>query len=187
MTTVQQLIDDNMDLVEWRSRAASRKYGDEYGEYMTSAYIALADAARTWIDDGRSRFRSWAQRKVDWAIQDQHRREYGRTRSGKPTRRMRVAGALRSIEQMKENTDSPHPNDFVSVRPVDEIERMDAFKTLIRPLDAAQKLVLTLYFVEDMTMKECGAAAGFSESRTSKMIADAKGLIRARLDKQRHA
>lgn len=53
--------------------------------------------------------------------------------------------------------------------PVDEINRRDIKDLITRGLSRAERLILILYYYEEMTMKEIGAELDLSESRVSQM------------------
>lgn len=53
--------------------------------------------------------------------------------------------------------------------PVSEIQRRDLKELVTRGLTRAERLILILYYYEEMTMKEIGATLDLSESRVSQM------------------
>ena len=53
--------------------------------------------------------------------------------------------------------------------PVTEIQKRDLKELVTRGLTRAERLILILYYYEEMTMKEIGAALDLSESRVSQM------------------
>jgi RNA polymerase sigma factor for flagellar operon FliA len=53
--------------------------------------------------------------------------------------------------------------------PADEIHRRDIKDLITRGLSRAERLILILYYYEEMTMKEIGTALDLSESRVSQM------------------
>lgn len=53
--------------------------------------------------------------------------------------------------------------------PVDEAVRQDFWATLLKPFSRAERLIMTLYYREGMTMREIGATLDLSESRVSQM------------------
>ena len=53
--------------------------------------------------------------------------------------------------------------------PVKEIQKRDLKELIIRGLSRAERLILILYYYEEMTMKEIGATLDLSESRVSQM------------------
>jgi RNA polymerase sigma factor for flagellar operon FliA len=53
--------------------------------------------------------------------------------------------------------------------PVNELQRRDLKSLITRGLTRAEKLILILYYYEEMTMKEIGATLDLSESRVSQM------------------
>jgi RNA polymerase sigma factor for flagellar operon FliA len=65
--------------------------------------------------------------------------------------------------------------------PAPDDGRRDGFRSLIRSLPRAMKLLVTLYYVEDMTQGEIGRAMGLSESRVSQMHGEARRIMRSAL------
>ena len=53
--------------------------------------------------------------------------------------------------------------------PTDEIQRRDLKGLITKGLTRAERLILILYYYEEMTMKEIGATLDLSESRVSQM------------------
>jgi RNA polymerase sigma factor for flagellar operon FliA len=53
--------------------------------------------------------------------------------------------------------------------PTDEIQRRDLKSLITKGLTRAERLILILYYYEEMTMKEIGATLDLSESRVSQM------------------
>jgi RNA polymerase sigma factor for flagellar operon FliA len=53
--------------------------------------------------------------------------------------------------------------------PTDEIQRRDLKNLITKGLTRAERLILILYYYEEMTMKEIGATLDLSESRVSQM------------------
>ena len=56
-----------------------------------------------------------------------------------------------------------------SQNPCDEAQKRDLKEALTHGLTRAEKLIVVLYYYEEMTMKEIGATLGLSESRVSQM------------------
>lgn len=55
--------------------------------------------------------------------------------------------------------------------PLDEVARGDLKREILRTLSPAEKLVITLYYYENLTMREIGTVLELSESRVSQMHA----------------
>ena len=53
--------------------------------------------------------------------------------------------------------------------PVREIQRKDLKELITKGLSRAERLIIILYYFEEMTMKEIGATLDLSESRVSQM------------------
>ena len=65
--------------------------------------------------------------------------------------------------------------------PLLEIQRRDLKDTLVRGLSRAEKLILVLYYYEEMTMKEIGATLDLSESRVSQMHSSILARLKAQI------
>jgi len=69
--------------------------------------------------------------------------------------------------------------------PLEEIQRRDLKEALTRGLTRAEKLILVLYYYEEMTMKEIGATLDLSESRVSQMHSSILARLKAQLSQQK--
>jgi len=69
--------------------------------------------------------------------------------------------------------------------PLDEIQRRDLKDALTRGLSRAEKLILILYYYEEMTMKEIGATLDLSESRVSQMHSSILARLKAQIGSQK--
>ncbi len=68
-----------------------------------------------------------------------------------------------------------------SKNPLEEMQRKDLKEALTRGLTRAEKLILVLYYYEEMTMKEIGATLDLSESRVSQMHSSIIARLKAQL------
>ena len=59
--------------------------------------------------------------------------------------------------------------DDTSTNPVKEVQKADLKQLIQKGLSAAERLILVLYYYEEMTMKEIGVTLDLSESRVSQM------------------
>jgi RNA polymerase sigma factor for flagellar operon FliA len=69
--------------------------------------------------------------------------------------------------------------------PVAEIQKKDLKDLMTRGLSRAERLILILYYYEEMTMKEIGATLDLSESRVSQMHSSILGRLKAQLNHRR--
>jgi len=69
--------------------------------------------------------------------------------------------------------------------PLHEIQRRDLKDVLTRGLTRAEKLILVLYYYEEMTMKEIGATLDLSESRVSQMHSSILARLKAQVGHKR--
>jgi RNA polymerase sigma factor for flagellar operon FliA len=65
--------------------------------------------------------------------------------------------------------------------PTDEIQRRDLKSLITKGLTRAERLILILYYYEEMTMKEIGATLDLSESRVSQMHSSIIMRLKAQL------
>jgi RNA polymerase sigma factor for flagellar operon FliA len=93
-------------------------------------------------------------------------------------RLMRDANAVSLVSLSRKHYDSDSARDVLeidvlqdqgSVEPFVESHRRDLKDVLIQDLSQAERLIVVLYYYEQMTMKEIGATLDLSESRVSQM------------------
>lgn len=65
--------------------------------------------------------------------------------------------------------------------PVREIQRKDLKELMTKGLTRAERLIIILYYFEEMTMKEIGATLDLSESRVSQMHSSILARLRAQM------
>ncbi|EON94027.1 flagellar biosynthesis sigma factor FliA [Marinobacter lipolyticus SM19] len=94
------------------------------------------------------------------------------------------SGRLFSLDELNESGDLPLEEAEASDNPLDDITS-DAFKRslaqAIEELPEREKLVLSLYYQEELNLKEIGAVLGVSESRVSQIHSQAALRLRGRL------
>ncbi len=69
--------------------------------------------------------------------------------------------------------------------PLEEIQKRDIKDALTKSLSRAEKLILILYYYEEMTMKEIGATLDLSESRVSQMHSSILARLKAQMSHQK--
>ncbi|MBN2374923.1 MAG: FliA/WhiG family RNA polymerase sigma factor [Sedimentisphaerales bacterium] len=69
--------------------------------------------------------------------------------------------------------------------PFEEIQRRDLKEMLTKGLTRAERLILILYYYEEMTMKEIGATLDLSESRVSQMHSSILARLKAQMTQQK--
>ncbi|MDX1598355.1 MAG: RNA polymerase sigma factor FliA [Marinobacter sp.] len=94
------------------------------------------------------------------------------------------SGRLFSLDELNESGELPLEEAEASDNPLDDITS-DAFKQslaqAIEELPEREKLVLSLYYQEELNLKEIGAVLGVSESRVSQIHSQAALRLRGRL------
>jgi len=69
--------------------------------------------------------------------------------------------------------------------PVREIQRKDLKELMTKGLSRAERLIIVLYYFEEMTMKEIGSTLDLSESRVSQMHSSILARLRAQMADRR--
>ena len=69
--------------------------------------------------------------------------------------------------------------------PVVEIQKRDLRDLLVRGMSRAERLILILYYYEEMTMKEIGVTLDLSESRVSQMHSAILARLKTQLMERR--
>jgi RNA polymerase sigma factor for flagellar operon FliA len=72
--------------------------------------------------------------------------------------------------------------DRKSKNPVTEAQKRDLKNLISKGLTRAEKLIILLYYYEEMTMKEIGATLDLSESRVSQMHSSIVARLKAQMD-----
>jgi len=94
------------------------------------------------------------------------------------TRLMRDATAVAQISLSRRHFENDSNREVCEIdvledkrgrNPVNELQRRDLKSLITRGLTRAERLILILYYYEEMTMKEIGATLDLSESRVSQM------------------
>lgn len=75
--------------------------------------------------------------------------------------------------------------DETSIDPVHSAQRKDLKELLTRGLSRAERLIVVLYYFEEMTMKEIGETLDLSESRVSQMHSAIMDRLRAQLESRK--
>ncbi len=71
------------------------------------------------------------------------------------------------------------------IDPLGSIQKKDLRSLVTKGLSKQERLILLLYYYEDMTMKEIGAALDLSESRVSQMHSSIVARLKAKLSERR--
>lgn len=90
---------------------------------------------------------------------------------------------LFSYDELSENSEAPETVVEVSAAEVFEGEAFrGGLAEAIEGLPEREKLILSLYYDEELNLKEIGAVIGVSESRVSQILSQTTLRLRARLD-----
>lgn len=108
-------------------------------------------------------------------------------------RLMREATAVTQVSLSRKHGETDSSKDVCEIdviedkrgkNPLREIQRKDLREMITRGLTRAERLILLLYYYEEMTMKEIGVALDLSESRVSQMHSAILGRLKEQWDRR---
>lgn len=135
----------------------------ELEDAMADAYLGLVKASRDFREDGGASFRTYSTHRIKGNIKDG-------LRSRTPGRRTPNGFEKANVDPLSEWHDPPD-----QTNPYKEILDAAQRKTLVEAINRLkprEKMIITLYFFEGVTMQEIGDLYGFSESRSCQIVSD---------------
>lgn len=106
----------------------------------------------------------------------------------------RDANAVSQVSLSRKYTDGDSNRELCEIdviedkrgrNPINDIQRKDLKELITRGLTRAERLILILYYYEEMTMKEIGGTLDLSESRVSQMHSSVLSRLKTQLDLRR--
>jgi RNA polymerase sigma factor for flagellar operon FliA len=91
----------------------------------------------------------------------------------------------RDDDGAKEQTEIDVLEDRKSIDPTRRLQKRDLMRLVTKGLNRAERLILLLYYYEEMTMKEIGHTLGLSESRVSQMHSNIVERLKEQLSPRR--
>ncbi len=107
---------------------------------------------------------------------------------------MRDATAVSLVSLSRKHYESDSSRDVTEIDvledrrgkdPVAEALKKDLKELITRGLNRAERLILVLYYYEELTMKEIGTTLDLSESRVSQMHSSVMGRLKTQLERRR--
>jgi RNA polymerase sigma factor for flagellar operon FliA len=94
----------------------------------------------------------------------------------------KIAGDATAVSLVSLNKKWYETDSYKDVR---EIQRKDLKELITKGLSRAERLIIILYYFEEMTMKEIGATLDLSESRVSQMHSSILARLKAQMADRR--
>lgn len=173
-------------MIEWAwlyARPVVRRWersrrGPDYGGTVAERLCHLIDS----FDGGMSKLSTWAMSRANYACQDADRRETGIVHIPRTARHAPKMIELSRYDQTDLGEYLRSDPSFLGIadRP-GHLDRMDAFRDLIRGCNQVERILLLGYYWQDQTFKEIGKSLGLSESRICQMHTHLIARFRDRL------
>ena len=189
MDTTSQLVESHLHLARVCAKRACERMPLNRDEAVAAATLGLWQAAKSYDPNRGVRFDTYATRRCYGQIIDDLRESKhwfsncGRHRQGYPTPyRLRVREE-RGANHSGSGKPGRHREDrelAVEDPALGGVDEWDAFMSIVNLMQTrAERLLLILYYGEDMTMKEIGRTIGVSESTVSLMRTSIMKRLRA--------
>ncbi len=149
------------------------------------AMMGLLEAIDRFDPSRGFKFETYASSRIQGAIQDELRKIDWMPRSSRKQHRERIkndAGGEMYGNNNHQSIDEllvDESSDFRKDLPQEELK--SALINIIQDLDERDRIVISLYYYEELTMKEIGAILSLSESRVSQIHAHVLVKIRREL------
>lgn len=157
------LVQENLGIVFDIAEVMAGKLRREAGDLVTSGYIGLTEAAKSFDPLKGASFKTHAEYRVKGAMIDQHRREFGRKYSdGRDNPRMKFNKERERVPLL----------DFACVQPAvdSQSELNDYIDWATEGLSIGDKLIVNLAVHEEMNQREIGDTMDCSESSISQVL-----------------
>lgn len=105
--------------------------------------------------------------------------------TGRPAAVISFSGVSPDADEVQGDSDAMHAfEDHGQTDPLHPVARLDLQRWLTSGFERRDRLIIVLYYYEQMTMLEIGRAIGISESRVSQRLESIIGCLKARLGKE---
>lgn len=168
------LADANLDIAYAAAHEHARRYGGEPGEYLSTAYLGLVNAAETFCSDKGATFRTHGFMRAHGAIRDEARRQ-----SGKRLPWKRGRGKKHVSMQRPMGDEGDTLGDFISVKRLDSVASIDAVEYIVSKVAPCmtksrkyqKQYAKAMRMVADgLTWYEAGRRLGLGETAISAVV-----------------
>ncbi len=159
--TAATLPAEHFNLIKCTAINFAQSHGGDWRDYVTSGWIGLQDAMKTFDPHRGVPFSAYAHRRIKGRIQDDWRVENHTRRSNRPAQRV-----------------SLDSTDFVSVRPLNEVDERDAVDALASKLSDTRDRDIVYALADGLSGQELANRTGLKPATVNWRI---RNKIRPRL------
>ena len=189
------LMEKYLSLVKYNAERIYAKLPDEVelDDLISAGIFGLMDAIDAYDLNRGVKFETYCAPRIRGAILDELAPRMGLNREEfVKLKRDATAVSLVSLSRKWFETDSQKDvceidvlEDKRGTNPLEEIQKRDLKEMLTKGLSRAERLILVLYYYEEMTMKEIGSTLDLSESRVSQMHSSILARLKAQMSHQK--
>jgi RNA polymerase sigma factor (sigma-70 family) len=155
---VTTIAPEHLRLVENLAKSFAGKHcNTEWQDYVTSGYLGLQSAMKSWNPAKGASFFTHASMRIYGSMIDQYRVEFGK----KDSHKARAAGRKQAIDDV----------DFVSAKPLrPRLDEWDDIERLCRYLPERRQRMIARMAADGIQQGDIARAVGVSDSRISQIL-----------------
>src|SRR6266487_3293189 len=177
-----QLVENFLPLVKYNAERIWSRLPDgvELDDLISAGVFGLMDAIDAFDVNRGVKFETYCVPRIRGAMLDELR-----TMDWVPRLVRSKASKLEETRKALEAEPGRPPRpDKKAEDPTHRLQNRDLMRLVTRGLNRNERLIIILYYYEDMTMKEIGATLDLSESRVSQMHSSIVARLQAQLAKR---
>jgi RNA polymerase sigma factor for flagellar operon FliA len=209
-----RLMERYLPLVRYNAERVWSKLpeGVDLNDLMSAGVFGLMDAIEAFDMDRGVKFETYCVPRIRGAMLDELRtmdwvprlvrskaskveaaRKVVEARVGRPPTEAEIAEQMslpiNEFERMKAEASAINlvslEKKWYETDSYEGIQKMDVMKLVTKGLNRNERLIIILYYYEELTMKEIGNTLGLSESRVSQMHSSIVARLKEQLDRRR--
>ena len=173
--TVHQIDDDDIGLARRMAHALSKRFPDSRYEFLSEAYLALAQSAFSFDPESNVKFQAFASFRIKGALKDEQRR--GRPRGYRGVHQHEKPPKVTWIED-SDNSEVEYSLAIDDRTGTQSVDRDDLVGRCLRVLNPKERHVITETYYKGKSQAEVARSIRLSTSEVSRIHKQAIDRIR---------